>query len=94
VVRRGVNSATSRYSKTVDGISTTFTSDGGNVVLESQNGAVLGKYLWVQNLVSGTVNGAQSYYLYNGHGDVVNLTDQAGTVTKTYDYDAFSNEKT
>jgi len=82
-----------RQSKTVDGVITTFTLDGGNVVLESQNGTVSGKYLRAQNLVSGTVNGAQSYYLYNGHGDVVNLTDAAGTVTKTYDYDAFGNEK-
>jgi len=31
------------------------------------------------------------YYLYNGRGDVVQLTNSAGSVTATYDYDAFGN---
>ena len=32
-------------------------------------------------------------YRYNGHGDVVQLANAAGMVTKEYDYDAFGNEK-
>ena len=32
------------------------------------------------------------FYLFNGHGDVTALTDKNGTVTKTYEYDAFGNE--
>ncbi len=36
---------------------------------------------------------AKSYYLYNAHGDVVQLTDAAGTVTQEYEYDAFGNEQ-
>jgi len=35
----------------------------------------------------------KGYYLFNAHGDVVQLTDAAGTVTQTYDYDAFGNQK-
>jgi len=35
----------------------------------------------------------KSYYLLNAHGDVVQLTDAAGAVTQTYDYDAFGNQK-
>ncbi|KLU64306.1 tRNA(Glu)-specific nuclease WapA precursor [Desulfosporosinus acididurans] len=31
--------------------------------------------------------------MYNGHGDVVQLADTSGNVTKNYDYDAFGNEK-
>ena len=30
--------------------------------------------------------------MYNGHGDVVNLTDATGTLIKTYEYDAFGNK--
>ncbi len=33
------------------------------------------------------------YYLYNAHGDVVRLTNGSGAVTKTYNYDAFGNER-
>ncbi len=36
----------------------------------------------------------KSYYLFNAHGDVVQLSDAAGGVTQTYDYDAFGNQKT
>ncbi|RPF43405.1 RHS repeat-associated protein [Hydrogenoanaerobacterium saccharovorans] len=36
----------------------------------------------------------KSYYLFNAHGEVVQLTDAAGAVTQTYDYDAFGNQKT
>ena len=41
-------------------------------------------------------NGAKSdytYYVQNAHGDVVNLTDADGAVTKTYHYDAFGVER-
>lgn len=31
--------------------------------------------------------------MYNGHGDVVQLTDTTGAAIKYYDYDAFGNEK-
>jgi transposase InsO family protein len=33
------------------------------------------------------------YYLHNSHGDVVALTNNLGTITKTYQYDANWNEK-
>ncbi|WP_343252806.1 RHS repeat-associated core domain-containing protein [Ligaoa zhengdingensis] len=36
---------------------------------------------------------AKNYYLYNAHGDVVQLTDTTGTVTQEYEYDAFGNEQ-
>lgn len=34
-----------------------------------------------------------TYYTQNAHGDVVNLTDNNGAVTKAYQYDAFGVEK-
>jgi RHS repeat-associated protein len=33
-----------------------------------------------------------SYYIYDGHGSTRALTDSTGSVTDTYDYDAFGNE--
>ena len=42
------------------------------------------------------LNGAKSeytYYTQNAHGDVVNLTDKAGAVVKSYTYDAFGVEQ-
>ena len=34
-----------------------------------------------------------AYYLYNGHGDTVQLSGGDGTVTFVYSYDAFGNER-
>ena len=34
-----------------------------------------------------------TYYIQNAHGDVVNLADSTGAITKTYKYDAFGVEK-
>jgi len=82
-----------RVSKKVDGVRTTFALDGDRVVLELSGSTVTGKYIRGINLVSSTINGNTNYYLYNGHGDVVQLTNAEGTVTKNYDYDAFGNEK-
>ena len=31
------------------------------------------------------------YYLYNGHGDVVQIVDTAGNVVNSYDYDVWGN---
>ncbi|WP_411344072.1 hypothetical protein ACE3MZ_21220 [Paenibacillus sp. WLX1005] len=31
------------------------------------------------------------YYLYNGHGDVIGILYDNGTVANTYDYDEFGN---
>ncbi|MPN03155.1 hypothetical protein SDC9_150380 [bioreactor metagenome] len=39
------------------------------------------------------MDGVRTYYLYNAHGDVVNLTDSSATAIKSYDYDAFGVER-
>lgn len=38
-----------------------------------------------------TYNSQTYFYQYNGHGDVIALTDATGAVVATYDYDAFGN---
>jgi RHS repeat-associated core domain len=42
---------------------------------------------------SGNVKTDYQYYTQNAHGDVVNLTDADGAVTKSYTYNAFGVEQ-
>jgi RHS repeat-associated protein len=86
------NPAGIRISKTVNGVATQFVLDGGSNILERTGGVTTAKYIRGINLVASVTGGGTSYYLYNGHGDVVQLTNAAGAVTRTYDYDAFGNE--
>ena len=82
-----------RVSKTVNGTQTGFVLDGNQVILELTGGAVTAKYVRGINLVMSTIGSDTNYYLYNGHGDVVQLVNPSGAVIKEYDYDAFGNEK-
>ncbi len=82
-----------RASKTVDETQIDFVLDGGNVVLELTDGTATAKYVRGINLISSTIGAMTSYYLYNGHGDVVQLTNSSGTVIKNYAYDAFGVEQ-
>ena len=82
-----------RTSKTVGTATTDYLLDGGNVVAESQNGDVTATYLRGANLLSTDNGTSTSYYLFNAHGDVTGLTNGAQTIVKSYDYDAFGNEK-
>ena len=59
---------------------------------ELEDDALSASYLRGANLISRTTS-ATEYYTFNAHGDVVGLVSAAGTQTKTYDYDAFGNEK-
>ena len=42
---------------------------------------------------SGNVKTDYQYYTQNAHGDIVNLTDAQGAITKSYKYDAFGVEQ-
>lgn len=85
------NASGLRVGKSADGVQTAFILDGGNVVSEAKNGSVT-SYLRGVNLISADAGSGESYYLYNGHGDVISLTDALGTVTRSYGYDAFGVE--
>ncbi|MBN7773730.1 polymorphic toxin-type HINT domain-containing protein [Clostridium aminobutyricum] len=80
-----------RLSKTVNGVTTTHIWEGQNISLElDANSGVVNRYIRGNGLINSDKNG---WYLFNGHGDVVQLADNAGTVIKEYAYDAFGNEK-
>src|SRR3989339_1756212 len=80
-----------RASKSVNGSKTDYIWDGQNIVSEINNGTLTNKYIRGINLIYGDLNGVKNWYLFNGHGDVVGLSDVNGNVLKLYDYDAFGN---
>ena len=44
------------------------------------------------DLIASKQSGSYKYYSYNGHGDVVQISNASGTVAWVYDYDAFGNQ--
>ena len=84
-----------RTGKTVNGEKTVYVWDGDQVVMElSKGGAVQKRYIRGNDLVYADKgeNTEKTYYVTDMHGNVVQLLDESGNVTKTYEYDSFGNE--
>ena len=90
-----------RYEKTVDGQTINHVWDGSKQIIAD---VIDNQFYEADCYIRGTnlvakynyKNGDKSeytYYTQNAHGDVVNLTDKDGKVTKKYTYDAFGVEK-
>lgn len=90
-----------RVAETVGGVTTNYLVDTQNptgyaqVVDELVSGAVSRTYSYGLERISEsqTLNSTwtPSFYGYDGHGSVRQLTDSTGAITDTYDYDAFGN---
>ncbi len=81
-----------RQSKALNGDITTHIWDGTNIISDLDNlGAIT--YLRGVNLLASDDGSSHKFYLYNGHGDVVQLADGSGEILWCYEYDAFGNEK-
>jgi RHS repeat-associated protein len=90
-----------RVAKTVNGVTTRYLVDDLNptgyaqVVEEVTAGAVTRQYTYGLQRISQNQQIANawtpSFYGYDGAGTVRLLTDATGTVTDTYDYDAWGN---
>ena len=80
-----------RMSKTVDGVTTSHIWDGTNIAGDVTNGTVT-KYIRGLQLISSKKGSTENFYTYNGHGDVAQLTNSSGAITKQYSYDAFGVE--
>jgi RHS repeat-associated protein len=90
-----------RVSETVGGVTTNHLVDTQNltgyaqVVDELQGGTVARTYAYGLERISEdqviSSTWTASFYGYDGHGSVRQLTNSAGAVTDTYDYDAFGN---
>ncbi len=93
-----------RVAKTVSGVTTKYLVDDLNptgypqIVDELTNGVVSRTYTYGLQRISQyqVVSSAwtPSFYGYDGGGNVRNLTNSAGTITDTYEYDAFGNSFT
>jgi RHS repeat-associated protein len=72
---------------------TNYLYDRQNVILETDASSnVKARYIKGINYISkADAAGKESYFLYNGHGDVVQTVDAAGTVQNQYDYDIWGN---
>ena len=82
-----------RHTKTVDNDQIYYVYDGDNVIAELYDDEVTAYYLRGLNLFGSFIGRDEYFYLYNAHGDVVNLTDTSGYIEHTYRYDAFGNER-
>jgi RHS repeat-associated protein len=87
-----------RVAKSAGAVTTNYLVDTNNptgyaqVVDELQNGSVVKSFTYGHDLISQRiVSGPLSFYQYDGHGSVRQLTNGTAVVTDVYDYDAFGN---
>jgi RHS repeat-associated protein len=90
-----------RVAKTVNGIATRYLVDDLNptgyaqVIEESVNGSVQRSYSYglqrIDEIQLVNSTSILSFYGYDGFGSVRQLTNAAGAVTDSYEYDAFGN---
>jgi RHS repeat-associated protein len=86
-----------RVAETAGGVTTNYLFDTVNptgyaqVVDELQSGSITRTYSYGLDRISETQSSTTSFYGYDGHGSVRFLTNSAGTITDSYDYDAFGN---
>lgn len=84
-----------RTKKTVNGKETIYVWDNDQLVMELDGeGNVKKRYIRGNDLIytdkgEGT---EKQYYMTDLHGNVTQLSDENGNITKTYAYDAFGNE--
>ena len=86
----------SRSKEVTNGSGTTtarFLYEGGLITLELDGAGNQTAYnvYGGDSIISRKTARGTEYYLYNGRGDVVQLTGPSGAITTEYDYDAFGN---
>jgi RHS repeat-associated protein len=81
-----------RTSKTVNGVTTTYTLVDDRVTQETDGtNNIYYRYDTNNNLISMNLNGTEYYYFFNSQGDVMGLVDDNGNVVVEYTYDAWGN---
>ena len=82
-----------RYSKSVNGVKTQYIYDNeGRISAESANGTITSNYIHAPDRTLAKISGSDTYYyLYNGHGDVVQIIDTYGDIVNSYGYDLWGN---
>lgn len=79
-----------RVSKTADGKTTNYYYRYGSVILEKTGDNSIRNVVGV-NLIARGGKEDILYYVYNGHGDVIELQSSGGGIVNEYDYDIFGN---
>ena len=65
---------------------------GNKTIAETDGtGAVTAQIIWGHKPLARIINGQYYYYLYNGHGDVVQVIDENGNIVNSYAYDEWGN---
>lgn len=85
-----------RATKTVNGQLTRYVYVNGKIIEELDAiGTSKARNIWGNELLyrkNSTATDSQGgYYFFNGHGDVVKVTDNSGNVLNAYDYDIWGN---
>jgi len=82
-----------RTYKTGPGSTTKYHYDLSGRVIAESNGAgnVTAQNIWGHKMLARKIGAAYYYYLYNGHGDVVQVIDESGNIKNSYTYDEWGN---
>ncbi len=88
-----VSKITKRSQDSYVPVETHYLYDGQNVILETnETGAMKARYIRGVNYIARVdALASLSYFLFNGHGDVVQTATAAGVVQNQYDYDIFGS---
>lgn len=89
-----------KVAQTINGVTIAYLVDTLNptgyaqVLEERTNGSPTRTYVWGHALIAQVLQGnggslVKTFYAYDGHGNVRLLTDESGTVTDRYHYEAF-----
>lgn len=92
VVNNTYNAIGYRTAKSVNGQVTNYLYDKDKVILELDNNLnVKANNIYGINLAIRKDNNNSLYYMYNGHGDVINIYDAQMKEAASYRYDIFGN---
>jgi RHS repeat-associated protein len=84
--KKVVNGDVTNYFYNGDDLNILYETDGQNNVVRSYSYSETGDLLSIKK-------GSQYYYYhYNGHGDVIALTDSKGIIVAKYQYDSWGNQ--
>ncbi|AOT68322.1 RHS repeat domain-containing protein [Geosporobacter ferrireducens] len=81
-----------KKKQTPKGTTHYYTDQAGRVIAEADgNGNLKASIIWGHKPLARIEQGKWYYYVYNGHGDVVQLVDENGNIVNRYTYDEWGN---
>jgi RHS repeat-associated protein len=82
-----------RAEKISGGETIGYVYENGYIILETDGcGYVTAKNVWGAHLLARDTEDGTYSYRFNGHGDIIALTDEFGTILQDYAYDPYGNE--